>query len=74
MFDALAASPNAHPTEPVPILPEVNDEMNDFVQRLALLQVDARAGLAEMQDAAAAEVRRLHRDSSRQRAVAQRVR
>ena len=35
VFDELAASPNAHPTEPVPILAEVNDEMNNFVQRLA---------------------------------------
>jgi multiple sugar transport system substrate-binding protein len=50
VFDALAASPNAHPTEPVPILPEVNDEMNAFVQRLALLQVTPEQGLKEMQD------------------------
>src|ERR1019366_454049 len=32
VFDALAASPNAHATEPVPILNEVSDEMNNFVQ------------------------------------------
>jgi ABC-type glycerol-3-phosphate transport system substrate-binding protein len=50
VFDALAASPNAHPTEPVPILQEVNDEMNNFVQRLALLQVTPEQGLAEMQE------------------------
>jgi multiple sugar transport system substrate-binding protein len=50
VFDMLAASPNAHPTEPVPILPEVNDEMNNFVQRLALLQVTPEQGLKEMQD------------------------
>src|SRR5439155_27066136 len=49
VFDMLAASPNAHPTEPVPILPEVNDEMNNFVQRLALLQVTPEQGLKEMQ-------------------------
>ena len=50
VFDALAASPNAHPTEPVPILPEVNDEMNSFVQRLALLQVTPEQGLRQMQE------------------------
>ena len=50
VFDSLAASPNAHPTEPVPILQEVNDEMNNFVQRLALLQVTPEQGLAEMQE------------------------
>jgi multiple sugar transport system substrate-binding protein len=49
VFDLLAASPNAHPTEPVPILPEVNDEMNNFVQRVALLQITPEQGLAEMQ-------------------------
>jgi multiple sugar transport system substrate-binding protein len=50
VFDALAASPNAHPTEPIPILNEVNDEMNDFVQQLALLQVTPEQGLQRMQD------------------------
>jgi multiple sugar transport system substrate-binding protein len=50
VFDALAASPNAHPTEPVPILNEVNDEMNNFVQRLALLQTTPEDGLKQMQD------------------------
>jgi multiple sugar transport system substrate-binding protein len=50
VFDSLAASPNAHAAEPVPILPEVNDEMNNFVQRLALLQVTPEQGLKEMQD------------------------
>jgi len=50
VFDALAASPNAHPTEPVPILNEVNDEMNNFVQRLALLQTTPEEGLQQMQD------------------------
>jgi len=49
-FDSLAASPNAHPTEPIPILPEVNDEMNNFVQRLVMLQVTPEQGLQEMQD------------------------
>lgn len=50
VFDKLAASPNAHPTEPVPILAEVNDEMNNFVQRLALLEVTPEQGLKDMQD------------------------
>ena len=50
VFDALAASPNAHPSEPVPVLNEVNDEMNNFVQRLALLQVTPEQGLADMQN------------------------
>jgi maltose-binding protein MalE len=50
VFDALAASPNAHPTEPVPILPEVNDELNDFTQRLALQQVTPEEGLRQVQE------------------------
>jgi ABC-type glycerol-3-phosphate transport system substrate-binding protein len=49
VFDALAASPNARPSEPVPILPEVDAEMNNFVQRLAMLQVTPEEGLREMQ-------------------------
>ena len=50
MFDQLAASPNAHATEPVPILNEVQDEMNDFAQRLALLQVTPEDGLQQIQN------------------------
>jgi ABC-type glycerol-3-phosphate transport system substrate-binding protein len=50
VFDALAASPNAHATEPVPILNEVNDEMNNFVQKLALQQTTPEEGLKAMQD------------------------
>jgi multiple sugar transport system substrate-binding protein len=50
VFDSLAASPNAHPTEPVPILPEINDEMNNFVQQLALLEVTPEQGLQQMQE------------------------
>ena len=50
VFDALAASPGAHPTETVPILPEVIEEMNNFVQRLALLEVTAAEGLSQMQE------------------------
>jgi ABC-type glycerol-3-phosphate transport system substrate-binding protein len=50
IFDRLAASPNAHPTEPVPILPEVVDEMNAFHQALALGQVTPEEGLRQLQD------------------------
>jgi multiple sugar transport system substrate-binding protein len=50
VFDALAASPNAHPSEPIPILNEVTDEMNNFVQKLALLQVTPEQGLQDMQN------------------------
>jgi ABC-type glycerol-3-phosphate transport system substrate-binding protein len=50
VFERLAASPNAHPTEPVPILNEVNDEMNNFVQRLSTLQTTPEQGLHEMQE------------------------
>ncbi len=50
VFDALAASPNARATEGVPILPEVNHEMDNFVQRIALLQVTPEQGLREMQE------------------------
>jgi len=49
VFDSLAASPNAHATEPVPILPEVDAEMNNFVQKLALLQTTPEDGLEAMQ-------------------------
>jgi ABC-type glycerol-3-phosphate transport system substrate-binding protein len=49
VFDDLAKSPNAHPTEPVPILPEVNAEMDQFVQRLAAMQVTPEEGLRQMQ-------------------------
>jgi multiple sugar transport system substrate-binding protein len=50
VFDKLAASPNAHATEPVPILQEVNDEMNNFAQRLAMLRTTPQQGLQDMQD------------------------
>ncbi len=50
VFDKLAASPNAHPTEVVPILPEVNDEMLSFTQQLMLLQVTPEEGLKQVQE------------------------
>jgi hypothetical protein len=49
VFDALAASPNAHATAPVPILPEVTSEMNNFVQQLAMMQVTPEEGLRAME-------------------------
>lgn len=49
IFNEMADGPNAHGTEPVPILNQVTDEMNNFVQRLALLEVTPRQGLAQMQ-------------------------
>ena len=49
VFDRLAASPNAHPTEPIPILAEVNAEMDAFVQNLAMLKVEPAEGLAAIQ-------------------------
>ncbi|MGD0462129.1 MAG: extracellular solute-binding protein [Tepidisphaeraceae bacterium] len=49
VFDNLAASPNAHPTELVPILPEVNDELINFIQRLQLQQVTPEEGLRQVQ-------------------------
>jgi multiple sugar transport system substrate-binding protein len=50
IFDRLAASPNAYSSPPVPIMPEVSEEMGNFIQKLALLQVTPEAGLQEMQD------------------------
>jgi multiple sugar transport system substrate-binding protein len=47
-FDHLAASPNAHATEPVPILQEVVDEMNNFTQAMQLEQVTPEEGLRQM--------------------------
>jgi multiple sugar transport system substrate-binding protein len=49
VFDRLAASPNAHATEPIPILQQVQDEMNNFTQALALQQVTPEEGLRQMQ-------------------------
>ena len=49
VFERLAAGPNARPTEPLPILPEVNDEISSFVQELALLKVSAKDGLAAVE-------------------------
>jgi ABC-type glycerol-3-phosphate transport system substrate-binding protein len=48
-FEALAVSPNARGTPNVPILPEVTEELNNLVQRLALMQVEPEAGLREIE-------------------------
>jgi multiple sugar transport system substrate-binding protein len=50
IFDHLAASPNAHSSPPIPIMPEVGEEMSNFVQKLALLEVTPEEGLREVQD------------------------
>jgi multiple sugar transport system substrate-binding protein len=50
VFDELAAGPNAVATEPIPILAEVNHEMDNFVQRLAVMEITPEEGLKIMQD------------------------
>ncbi len=50
VFDKLAASPNAHPTALVPILPEVNDELVSITQQIELMQVTPEDGLRQVQD------------------------
>jgi multiple sugar transport system substrate-binding protein len=50
VFDALAASPNAHGTEPVPIYMEVNDEMIEFTRRVSNLDVTPEEGLRDLQE------------------------
>jgi multiple sugar transport system substrate-binding protein len=49
-FQRLAASPNAHGTPPVPIIPEVMEEMKNFSEKLSLLKTTPEAGLAEVQE------------------------
>jgi len=49
LFERLARSPNAHGTPPVPIMPEVSAELNDFVQRLAMLETTPDEGLKTVQ-------------------------
>jgi ABC-type glycerol-3-phosphate transport system substrate-binding protein len=49
VFDELARSPNAFPTEPVPILTQVDDELAVFMQQLVLLRVNPREGLERLQ-------------------------
>ena len=49
VFERLAASPNARGLPPVPIWPEVADELKVLAQRVVLMDVEPRAGLAEAQ-------------------------
>ena len=49
LFDRLAASPNAHGIPPIPIYNQVTEELNNFTQRLALLQVTPEDGLRQVQ-------------------------
>jgi ABC-type glycerol-3-phosphate transport system substrate-binding protein len=49
VFDRLAASPNAYPTPPVPMIPEVYDELKDFIDKLAAMQVTPEDGLLQVQ-------------------------
>jgi hypothetical protein len=50
VFEDLAASPNAHGTPPLPILPEVSEELNNFTQRLALMEVTPQEELPKIQE------------------------
>jgi len=50
VFEDLANSPNAHAVPQIPILPEVATEMNNMVQRLALVRAEPLPALQELQD------------------------
>jgi multiple sugar transport system substrate-binding protein len=49
VFEELASSPNARPVPPVPIWPEVNEEMNNTIQRISLLEAEPEPALKEAQ-------------------------
>jgi multiple sugar transport system substrate-binding protein len=49
VFERLADSPNARSAPLVPIMPEINEEMTNFVDRLRLLQVTPEEGLRQVQ-------------------------
>ncbi len=49
VFEELAASPNAKPVPPVPIWPEVNEEMNNTIQQIYLLEKEPEPALREAQ-------------------------
>jgi multiple sugar transport system substrate-binding protein len=70
VFDQLAASPNAHPTEPVPILNEVTDELNALADRLALMQVTPEQGLEEVQERVEQKYEDFMADQRRRRMLA----
>jgi multiple sugar transport system substrate-binding protein len=50
VFEGLASSPNAHGTPPVPILPQVSEELGNFLQKLALLEVTPAEELPRVQE------------------------
>jgi multiple sugar transport system substrate-binding protein len=50
VFDRLAASPNAHGFPKLPITPEVQEEMGNFIDRLKLRQLTPEEGLRQMQE------------------------
>lgn len=49
IYEKLAASKNAHGVPPIPILPEVIDELNATTQRIYLLQAEPKDALADAQ-------------------------
>ena len=49
VFNRLAASPNARGAPKVAIMPEVQEEIGNFIDRLKTLQVTPEAGLGQMQ-------------------------
>ncbi|MDF2440209.1 MAG: multiple sugar transport system substrate-binding protein [Abditibacteriota bacterium] len=49
VFETLSASPNAHGIPPVPIWPEVNEELGVAVQKVYLLEATPEAALRESQ-------------------------
>jgi multiple sugar transport system substrate-binding protein len=50
VFEKLASSPNARAVLQSPIMPEVGDEMNNAIQRIALLQATPEEAMKEAQD------------------------
>jgi multiple sugar transport system substrate-binding protein len=49
VFEKLSASPNAHGVPPIPIWPEVGDELSNVAQRVYLLEAEPKQALAEAQ-------------------------
>ena len=50
VFERLASSPNARAIQQSPIMPEIADEMNNAIQRIALLEVTPEVAMKEAQD------------------------
>jgi multiple sugar transport system substrate-binding protein len=49
VFEKLASSPNAKGVPPIPIWPEVGDELSNVAQRVYLLEAEPKQALAEAQ-------------------------